>query len=92
MPWIGLGIVEWNPCCYGLLPSLFLGYDIFLSFAIPEARLALCLGYIVDLPCLEQVGYGSVCPYVLGTLWTYRALRYLHFESTRHFSVREIFE
>ena len=70
MPWIGLGIVEWNPCCYGLLPSLYLGYGIFLSFAIPEARLALCLGYIVDL----------------------RALRYLHFESTRHFSVREIFE
>ena len=31
-------------------------------------------------------------PYVLGALWTYRALRYLHFESTRHFSVREIFE
>ena len=51
MPWIGLGIVEWNPCCYGLLPSLYLGYGIFLSFAIPEARLALCLGYIVDLPC-----------------------------------------
>lgn len=31
-------------------------------------------------------------PYVLGALWTYRALRYLYFESTRHFSVREIFE
>lgn len=30
--------------------------------------------------------------YILGELWIYHALRYLHFESTRCFSVREIFE
>lgn len=45
----------WNrrmePLLLWLLPSLYLGYGIFLSFAVPEARLALCLGYIVDLPC-----------------------------------------
>ena len=70
MPWIGLGIVEWNPCCYGC--SLLSISDTAYSF--------LSLSQKHDWP------------YVLGTLWTYRALRYLHFESTRHFSVREIFE
>lgn len=70
MPWIGLGIVEWSPRCYGLLPSLYPGYGMFFSFVISEARLALYLGCIVD----------------------HHALRYLHFKSTRRFSVREIFE